>query len=505
MPLSPQLRAMQEEIEGYARDFGLDFYPVIFETLTPRQISEVAAYGGFPSRYPHWRFGQYFDGLHKGRVFGAQKIYEMVINNDPAYAYLLSTNTTCQNKMVMAHVMAHVDFFKNNLYFTNTCRTMIDEMANHASRVRRYVDRHGETTVEEFLDRALSLENLIDPGVMYVGDDRLLDLARPLSEEDEARMGPVQAHRMEAPGYLQRFVNPPEELKKEKERLELERDLLRKRFPREPIRDVLWFLIHYAPLSTWQKDILSMIRREAYYYGPQASTKIINEGWAAYWHSRIMTRKAMTDAEAVEFAELHAGVVRASRAQLNPYRLGMLLFRDIERRWDKGQFGPDWEECQDMARRDHFDTGAMQGVKKIFEVRRIHNDVTFVDEFLTPELVSQQLFFTYSYQKSKERYVISSREFAEIKDKIIAGLVNGGNPVIAIVDANFGNKGELLLKHRHQGVDLHQGFAFATLQNLHALWGRPVNLLTKAEDAGVIMRFDGRQTDAKKADYESYP
>ena len=157
------LRDIQEEVEGYARGFGLDFFPILYEVLDYKTMNEVAAYGGFPTRYPHWRFGMDYEQLSKSYEWGLSKIYEMVINTNPAYAYLLEGNSTTDQKIVMAHVCAHVDFFKNNYFFSKTNRKMIDGMANHAARVRRHMARHGQDVVEDFIDTCLSLENLIDP------------------------------------------------------------------------------------------------------------------------------------------------------------------------------------------------------------------------------------------------------------------------------------------------------------------------------------------------------
>src|SRR5205085_12338828 len=117
--LPPHLRALKEEIEGYARGYGLDFYETIFEVVDADDLNEVAAYGGFPTRYPHWSFGMSYEELRKGYDYGLSKIYEMVINNDPCYAYLMRSNHTVDQKLVMAHVYGHCDFFKNNAYFAH--------------------------------------------------------------------------------------------------------------------------------------------------------------------------------------------------------------------------------------------------------------------------------------------------------------------------------------------------------------------------------------------------
>ena len=166
--LPSYLLDIQREIEGHARGYGLDFFETIFEVLDYQRMNEVAAYGGFPTRYPHWRFGMEFEGLAKGYEYGLSKIYEMVINNDPCYAYLLESNAEVDQKIVMAHVYGHCDFFKNNYSFLHTNRKMMDEMANHATRIRRSIDRFGLEKVEDFIDRCLSIENLIDYHAPYI-------------------------------------------------------------------------------------------------------------------------------------------------------------------------------------------------------------------------------------------------------------------------------------------------------------------------------------------------
>jgi stage V sporulation protein R len=166
--LTPRLAQLKDEIEGYARAFGLDFFETVFELLGYDELNMVASYGGFPNRYPHWRWGMEYEQLSKGYEYGLSKIYELVINNDPCYAYLLESNAEVDQKLVMAHVYGHCDFFKNNFYFQHTNRRMMDEMANHATRVRRWVDKVGIEKVEDFIDRALSLENLIDYHSPYI-------------------------------------------------------------------------------------------------------------------------------------------------------------------------------------------------------------------------------------------------------------------------------------------------------------------------------------------------
>ena len=161
-PITGELLALKNQIEGYAVEYGLDFFPQVFEVCDYDTINILAAQGGFPSRYPHWKFGMDYDQLSKDYAYGLQKIYEMVINTDPCYAYLLQANNWVDQKIVMAHVYGHNDFFKNNAWFSNTNRKMMDVMANHGTKIRRYMERYGADTVETFIDKVLSLENLLD-------------------------------------------------------------------------------------------------------------------------------------------------------------------------------------------------------------------------------------------------------------------------------------------------------------------------------------------------------
>lgn len=501
--LTPSLEKLRNEIEGYAREYGLDFFPTIFEMIDYKLISEVAAYGGFPTRYPHWRFGMEFDGLNKGFIFGGSRIYEMVINNDPCYAYLLSSNPEFDQKTVMAHVFAHCDFFKNNMWFANTNRKMMDEMANHAARIRRYIDKYGIDKVEDFLDVALSLENLIDPYEAVTPPKKADQSEKSEAEkakekkknvDDDDYEPAVEIPRLKVDKkYMEKYINPEDYVHMQKEKAEVEKKIVEKRFPPRPVRDVLTFLIEHAPLKNWQRDILSIIQEEAYYFAPQWMTKILNEGWATYWHSTIMTQKAMTDSELIGYAAHHSGVVATGGGGLNPYKIGLELLRDVEDRWNKGRFGKEYEECDSMHEKLHWDKKLGLGRQKIFEIRKFYNDINFIDEFLTAEFCDEHKLFTFGYNRPRERWEIMSREFEDIKQQLLRNLTNGGNPFIYVIDGNYMNRGELMLQHKFEGVELQLDHARATLKNLQTVWDRPVNLLTVAGEKPVIMRYDGKQ------------
>ncbi len=489
--LPDELAAVQRRIEGYARGHGLDFFQTVFELVDADQLNAVAAYGGFPTRYPHWRFGMEYEQLSKGYHYGLQKIYELVINNDPCYAYLMKSNELTDQKLVMAHVYGHCDFFKNNYWFSQTSRKMMDEMANHGNRIRKFIDRFGVEEVEAFIDACLSIEDLIDiysPHIQRYERRDKYQFAHATGEED---LPPP--NKFDAKQYMDRFINPPKVLAAEAERQRKESEQGEKRFPKEPMRDVMLFILDHAPLKPWQLEVLSIIRDEACYFAPQAQTKIMNEGWASYWHSTIMTQQGLEPADVINYADHHSGTLAASPNRLNPYKLGIELFRDIEVRWNRGRFGKEYEECDDMQKCRTWDTEIMQGRQKIFEVRRIHNDLTFIDEFLTLEFCRQHKLFQFGYNPSSDAYEIESREFPKVKQQLLFNLTNMGRPNIQVIDGNYRNRGELYLEHVHSGVDLKLNYAHDTLENVHRLWMRPVHIETVVEGAKTVLSFDGSE------------
>ncbi|MEN9786544.1 MAG: hypothetical protein RLZZ299_1808 [Pseudomonadota bacterium] len=434
--LPSPLEDARARIEHLARDSGLDFHDVLFELCDYDEMSMIAAYGGFPTRYPHWRWGMEYLRMQRAHEYGLQRIYELVINNDPVWAYLLDQNAFVDQQLVMAHVYAHADFFKNNAWFARTNRKMLDTMANHAARVRRHIDREGTHAVERWIDLCLSLDNLVDP---Y-----------------GATMSPGPAPAGTTP-------EPPWDLRDADSR----RAPPASRSPSGPLlptRDVLGFLLARAPLAPWQADVLAMIRDEALYFLPQAQTKIMNEGWASFWHTRLMTGAILDDRGIVDYADHHAATVVTRADQLNPYKIGLEVFRAIE---------------------------ARHGLARTFEARRTHNDVTFLDTFLDEETCARAGLFTWSTDRKSGAAVVDSRGFAEVRARLLFAVSNRGDPCVRVTDDDHGGLGELHLVHTHEGVDVKLDWATEVLANLAHIWGRPVHLRTRVEDHDTLLRHDG--------------
>lgn len=486
MGLSPELVKLRDEIKGYALEYGLDPFETIFEILDFDQINEVASYGGFPTRYPHWSFGMEYEHLRKSYAYGLHKIYEMVINNDPSYAYLMENNALVDQKIVIAHVYGHTDFFKHNAWFSATNRKMMDGMANHGTIIRRYAEKYGYDMVETFLDICLSLDDLIDFHSLFIR--RHAPVRKPINE-DEPEVT-ISDMKLKSKSYMDEFVNPPDFMESQKEKV-AEGKLQASHFPEQPEKDILMFLIDNAPLENWQKVILSIVRDESYYFAPQRVTKIMNEGWASYWHSKMMAEKCLKDSELIDYADHHSGTLATSPGALNPYKLGIELWKDIEDRWNRGKFGKEYDDCDDMEKKKSWDQHLGMGRQKIFEVRRVANDITFIDHYLTKEFCEDHRLFVYKYNDVSGMYEISDRDFLAIKEKLLASLTNFGQPIIRVTDGNFKNRSELYLNHVHEGIDLDLSYARDTLENIFRIWKRPVHLETITGEKGKLYTFNG--------------
>jgi len=488
--LPAELAVAQEKIRETAKGYGLDF----FEVLDYDQINQIAAYGGFPVRYPHWRFGMEYERLSKQHHYGLGRIYEMVINNDPCYAYLQRSNALVDQKLVMAHVYAHCDFFKNNLWFSQTDRKMMDNMANHSTKVRKHVERYGAERVEQFVDVCLSLEHLIDPHGVFL---RRAGMAvEPVEEHEhdiEARLT-----RFASKGYMERFINPPKEIDEERARLKDEMEKRKRVVPAHPQRDVLQFLLEHARLETWQQEILGIVREEAYYFAPQGMTKVMNEGWATYWHSTMMTKHYVDASEIIDYADHHSGTVHMPPGNFNPYKIGVEIYRDIEDRWNKGRFGKEYDELDTLGGKDRWDKQLNKGREKIFEVRRIYNDVSFIEEFLTDELIDRMKLYQYRRDPHTGQLRIVSRDYGRIRETMLYQLTNMGMPFVYVCDGNYRNAGELYLAHRHNGLDVEIKWAMETLKSLQKVWGRPVHLQAKIDDDMMLFSYDGKQGQQQK-------
>lgn len=450
-----------DEITEIALGFGLDFYPMRYEICPADIIYTFGAYG-MPTRFTHWSFGKQFHKMKLQYDLGLSQIYELVINSNPCYAFLLDTNSLTQNKLIIAHVLAHCDFFKNNMRFSNTRRDMVESMTATAERIANYEILYGKEEVEQFLDAVLAIQEHIDPSIV-----RPKLFAKEDVEEDE--------------------VTPPrtpyDDLWKmdEKGKAEEPTGIKKKQFPPQPEKDLLLFIEEYSrELEDWQRDILTMLREEMLYFWPQLETKIMNEGWASYWHQRIMRELNLTTAETIEYAKLNAGVVQPSKTSINPYYLGIKIFEHIEKKYDN--------PTDEMKK---FGVKPNSGREKIFEVREIESDISFIRNYLSKELVMEEDLYVFA--KKEQEYRITDKDHEEIRNQLISMRVNGGFPYIVVENGDYLRNGELYLKHGYEGMELDAHYLEHVLPYINQLWGRPVHIETIFEEKPIVYSYDGKK------------
>ncbi|WP_332694035.1 SpoVR family protein [Halalkalibacter lacteus] len=454
------------EITEIAEGFGLDYYEMRYEICPAEIIYTFGAYG-MPTRYSHWSFGKQFHKMKLQYDFGLSKIYELVINSDPCYAFLLDSNSLIQNKLIVAHVLAHCDFFKNNVRFSNTRRDMVESMSATAERIAHYEHLHGKEEVESFLDAVLAVQEHIDPSILRPKLDWNME-----DEVDES-----QTTRKSEYDDLWNI-----DVKKSPEKPKMRK----KHFPPSPEKDILLFIEEYSrELETWQRDILTMMREEMLYFWPQLETKIMNEGWASYWHQRILREMDLTSEETIEFAKLNAGVVQPSKTSINPYYLGLKIFEDIEERYDN--------PTVEMQERQGVMPGS--GREKMFEVREIESDISFIRNYLTKDLVMREDI--YLFQKQGADYKIVDKAWKNVRDQLASSRVNGGFPYLVITDGDYLKNGELYIKHNFEGTELDVGYLEKVLPYLHQLWGRPVHIESVINEKNIAFVYDGKKVHRK--------
>ena len=621
------------EANALARKLGLDPYPVNYWIVDHDEMNGLIAYGGFQHRYPHWRWGMQYDQQRKQRQFLGGKAFEIVNNDNPAHAFLQESNALADQKAVITHVEAHSDFFKHNQWFG-----LFAEEPNAAAMLERHAEAIAEhmsdpevdrEAVEEWIDHVLCLEDNIDQHWPFTPVEEWTDETRDLDD---------LADRLED---LDLSEEVRHEVFDEEWLAAQEDDGEGVTFPAESEKDLIGFLRAHGKqfdpeaekardFEDWQREVLEILRREAYYFAPQKMTKVMNEGWAAYWESMMMGEEAFAGAdEFISYADHQAQVLGSPG--LNPYKLGKELWEYVEnvtnRRevverllrvegitWRNFEDTVDFELVQEQlhpdpvvdkirpdtldrldpgdsrvdadalerARAGDFDVGTYpwkvltyegmaerhyslikhqhrgfvarvgpeelertarylfddnrygsveealsdldyaRGWDRMREIRESHNDVTFLDEFLTQEFVDTNDYFTYEYTHSTGDYRVTSTDYEDVKKKLMLRFTNFGKPTIAVQDGNYRNRNELLLAHHYNGVVLDIRQAKKVLERVFELWGRPVNLKTivkeldehdievarrrdrepDPEERGRLIRFDGEEFEISDLDWE---
>ncbi|WP_254822846.1 SpoVR family protein [Haloglomus halophilum] len=622
------------EAANLAEKLGLEPFPVNYWIVDYDDMNELIAYGGFQTRYPHWRWGMQYDRQQKQGQFMGGKAFEIVNNDNPAHAFLQESNSLADQKAVITHVEAHSDFFRNNEWFglfanDPDAAAMLER---HAETIREYMEdpEIDREAVEAWIDHVLCLEDNVDQHRAFVpAETRGSD-----GEDVEAEVVAEKLDELELSDEVRDQVFDEEWLESQEDDEEV-------RFPAEPEKDILAFLWNHGKaydaeaekaveMTEWQRDVLEILRKEAYYFAPQKMTKVMNEGWAAYWESKMMTDEAFAgDDEFLSYAD-HMAAVLGSPG-LNPYKLGLQLWNYVENTTNRREVvekllrveGVTWRNFEDVIDLDEvrdllepepwlvdvvghlddldpddervdaealaaahdgevdvqkypwkvltyaglaerhyslvkpafrgflkrisqseleriarylFDTDRYDSVEdavadvdraagwdRMREIRESHNDVTFLDEFLTQEFVDDNDYFTYEYTHTTRDYRVTSTDYRDVKKKLMLRFTNFGKPTIAVEDGNYENRNELLLAHQYNGVMLDIQQARQTLERVFQLWGRPVNLKTivkevdehdievarrrdrepEPEEVGKLLRYDGEEFTVEDLPWEA--
>ncbi len=457
------LEQWNQRILTLAQGYGLDVYPQEFEICDHEQMLAYMAYSGMPSHYPHWSYGKNYERLKTLYDYGISGLpYEMVINSNPAVAYLMRDNSLLLQILTIAHVYGHNDFFKNNFTFRTTRREYtVETFKAHADRVRDYAE-----------DPSIGLEKV----------ERVLDAAHAVSLQCRRNLAihketPAEERRRR----LEESVPAPDPFRS----IHRSQDYVAPdlhQVPLYPEEDLLLFIRdHNLYFSDWEKDLLTIAHETAQYFIPQIETKIMNEGWASFWHKRILEALDLPQGMKLEFMVRHNQVLSPTLGTVNPYHLGLKVWEDIEKRWDK----PPPEDIREFGPR------RKKGTEKIFEVREVERDASFLRRFLTEELVRELNLVEYR-TRGNDRIVsrvADADSWKAIKENLIGNVGMGTVPVIRIEDADYNHNRTLLLRHYHDGRDLQLEYAEKTLKHLFELWGREVVLETSISGKKSLLYF----------------
>jgi stage V sporulation protein R len=567
--IANELRDVADDARELALDLGLDPYPVKYWVVDQAEMNQLIAYGGFPRRYPHWRWGMKFDRQQKKQRYMGGKAFEIVNNDNPAHAFLQQSNSIADQKAVITHVEAHSDFFKNNQWFTRDpdAANMIDQ---HADEVESIIDKHdvSREEVERWIDNAFCLEDTINQYIPYKEAlEHIRDAEMSTDEKKDELMEKIESLNLDTgikdTQFTEDWVDEQVE-KAEKDNGPVSEDVLayiRKHGKQHEDGRAREF-------EEWQEKILEIIHKEAYYFAPQKMTKTMNEGWAAFYESLMMGDENFAGAnEFIKYADHQSAVLNSPG--YNPYSLGKAIWEFIENKTNRNEVISkllrvegltcrnftkeiDWEELKSFLEKHapdnyagkHYsllrrqnrtfieniskdylektsryildnryktveeaveDVNYAAGWEKMREVRTDHNDITFIDTFLTEEFVNSENYFTVEYDERRQQSRVSSKDVEDIRKKLMLKFTNFGKPTIYVDDGNHNNVGELLLSHQYNGVMLDVKEAEEVLKRVFEMWGRPVILRTIVKDGngetGIWIRYDGDQIEENEVDW----
>ncbi|MCW5891631.1 MAG: SpoVR family protein [bacterium] len=459
-------------IRDKVQEFGLTCYPQEFEICDHTAMLGYMAYSGMPSHYPHWSYGKSYEKLKTLYDHGVSGLpYEMVINSSPALAYLMRDNTLCLQILTIAHVYGHNDFFRNNFTFQTTrAEYTITTFKAHADRVRRYIE---------------------DPSIGYERIEGILDAAHALSLQCRRNMAVKKLSEPAEQARLDEALHPRSDPFQKIHRRPDAPPPPPAKVPPSPDEDLLLFIRDHNPfLTNWERDLLTIVHEEAQYFIPQIETKIMNEGWASYWHRTILESLQLPQGLHLEFLVRHNQVVRPHPGGINPYHIGLKLWDDIERRGNE----PTPEERERLP-------ADKTGRQLMFDTREVDRDVSFLRRWLGEKQMRDLDLIRYESRGDDlvVSHVSDEQGWREVKELLVKSVGMGSTPVIRVEDADFSGSRTLLLGHVHDGRDLQLEYAERTLSYVHRLWGREVVLDTVLNGKKATLSYGERGFSAKAA------
>jgi len=497
--ISQHTKGIMEGCKARAAAVGLRFEPETLEYLvTNRDLLELTPKLMIPTLYDYW--------VHdvevlkeKGRYeLYPSNPYETVINTRPAISYYNDNNPDWMNVMIFYHVLAHIDFFQNNLFFRHTWDYDFTGQALSDKRMIAQLRSEKGRWVDYVIEFARSIDNL-------VGFHAELGRLNRAPETGRTRMLDYYFDR-----FLQavRAVKPNEYIKEIerynaclRESPELGEQtffaevfrkypefdaLYKKRLEARPAgrQDLMQFILEHSEFlnkekNRWMKPIVEVVRKTSLFFQPQIRTKIMNEGWASYWHEQLFLKDDRISGHEVDFARTHAGVTAMPRVGLNPYALGMRMFQYIAELGDTGRYAKEFRRLADAWEREHYDRNTGGGRSLLFRVRENLNDFLFVNTFIDQDFVNRFRLFVAGRRLNQAKGVweiyVKSRAAEDYRAMLLDGLYHP--PCIEVDRPQTGN-GALCLVHRFEGKPLVREFIANTLLGIEFLWGQPVQLET---------------------------
>jgi stage V sporulation protein R len=471
-------------IRATAERFGLDTYPNQLEVITAEQMMDAYASVGMPVNYRHWSYGKEFISTEKNYKRGAMGLaYEIVINSNPCISYLMEENTMAMQALVIAHAAyGHNSFFKGNYLFRmwTDASSIIDYLVYAKNYVAECEERNGVDAVEALLDSCHALQN---HGVDRYQRPSRKSLAQELSE------------RKDRESYAQRQVNDiwrtlPRRVDKDDAAPEA------KRFPEEPQENILYFVEKSAPLlEPWQREIVRIVRKVAQYFYPQRQTQVMNEGWATFWHHKILNTMYddgyLTDGVMIEWLKSHTNVVyqplvgERGYSGINPYALGFAMYTDIKRICDKPT---------DEDRAWFPDLAGTPWLPALHHAMHNFKDESFVGQYLSPKLMRDLRLFAIVDDENDEELEVSAIHddagYRRVREALAHQYDLGSRePNIQVWNVNLRGDRALTLRHtQHNSRPLADG-AQEVLKHVARLWGFPVHLESVDADGDVTQRW----------------